>query len=517
MPNTKSNKILLIMPYLEKGPGVRHLANYLQKNGFEVVIVFLKELQSLFKSNKITEEELSLLKKIIQKEEFLFVGLSIHSSLVIHEISGLIDMLKNEPDVLFVTGGVFPSIAPEECAKFADIVMRGEGEIAIVRLANAIKNGEDWTSIPNLSYINEKGIYIQNDLERLVQDLDTVAYPIIGNKNIYLIDNNKISNIDPQLNTEFYEISGSRGCPFNCSFCCSSNMRKIYKGKGDYLRFRSVDSVISELTEALQKNNKIKVIRFWDEVFTTDMSWIRDFCTQYKQKINLPFHIWGHPSMIKDEVIAMLKDIGLHRIVVGFQSGSPHIRNNIFNRPETNEQIINASKIISSHSIPEVYYDLMICHPLETLEELKETFYLCMQLEPPFVYELHQLAYQPGSAIINLIIEKGIHTKDELERIFHSPFDQQNINFLEPIQSTFTNQPEKKVWADLIYLTQFPDIRPLLLKLAQNPELTAEKINELKNEKQSILSEKARQTVVYKEIDNKKSLISILMKFFKRR
>ena len=75
------------MPYLEKGLGVRYLANYLTHRGFEVTVVFFKELQSLFEEKIITEKELSLLSEIIKKENYLFVGLSIHSSLVINEIA----------------------------------------------------------------------------------------------------------------------------------------------------------------------------------------------------------------------------------------------------------------------------------------------------------------------------------------------------------------------------------------------------------------------------------------------
>ena len=121
--------------------------------------------------------------------------------------------------------------------------------------------------------------------------------------------------------------------------------------------------------------------------------------------------------------------------------------------------------------------------PLETLEELKETFYLCLELEPPFIFEMHQLAYQPGAEIIKDIIDNNICSKEELKRIFQSPFKEQNKNFLEPIKKTYETQPEKEVWANLIYLTQFPDIRKTVIKLSKNPYENEEKIAFLKESK----------------------------------
>ena len=479
MTNVKKNKVLLIIPYLEKAPGVRHLANYLSKNGFPTTIIFVKELQALYSSKPITKEELMLLKQLIEQEDYLFVGLSLHTSLIINEIKPLIDFLHNDINKTFVSGGFWASSSPKECAEYCDIVIRGEGEKVILKLARALQNNEYWGNIPNLSYYNKKNEYIENELEPLTENLDIVAYPKIGG-DMYLIDNNQIIKGDPQLSIAFYETSASRGCPFSCSFCCSSNMRKIYKGKGEYLRFRSVNNVISELLEAKKKNPHIKIIRFWDEVFSNDKKWISEFCKAYKREIGIPFHIWGHPAMVKKDIIGMLKSAGLRRIVVGFQSGSPNVRNKIFNRPETNEQIIEASKIIAYHKIPEVYYDLMICHPLETLEELKETFDLCLKLEPPFVYELHQLAIQPGAEIAKNILEKGIYSEEDLGKIFCASFEEQNSKFLEPVNSSYVQQPEKKVWADLIYLTQFYEIRNQVIKLAKDPYKNEEKINTLK-------------------------------------
>lgn len=491
-----NNKVLLLTIYNEKAPGVRYLANYLIKKGFDTKVVFLKG--NIYNTQRITEEELSLLKQIIEKDNYLFIGLSILSSFTIIEIKKVIEMIKNNFTIPLVIGGAYPTIMHEQCAKLGDIVIRGEGELSIVELATAFSEGKDWKNIPNLCYIKKDGEYIQNEIAEAVQDLDEIGYPLIGNDNMCLIDSNKIIAGDPQLNTDFYEITCSRGCPFNCSYCYSSKFRSLYKGKGKYLRFRSVNNVMEELTYAIKMNPKIKEIRFWDEVFSTESGWIEEFVKRYKKEINLPFHIWGHPLVIKDEIISKLAEAGLERIVVGFQSGSLNVRNNIFRRKETNEQIINASKIISAHKIPEVYYDLMICHPLESLKEIKETFNLCLQLEPPFRLNIHGLGFLPGTDIIETAIEKGIYTREEIEKSFEAPEEEQLKVFYGTNKGYYGEELKKAVWADLIYLTQFPKIRNEIVSLSKNADKNSKKIKSIKN-KLLIMSIEEQDKFVIKE------------------
>lgn len=483
MENSKNNKVLLIVAYNERNLGVRYIANFLEQNGYEPTIIFLKTFISLFDEKEITEEEIQKIKEIIEEEKFLFVGLSIHSSSIISELDKVIKMLNNETNIPFIMGGSYPTVLPKYCASMCDMVLRGEGENNILMLAEKIKEGKDWKNIPGGCYFDKNENYIENELATVYKDLDKIAFPLINSKQMYLIDGNNIKQVDPQLTSDFYETSASRGCPFKCSYCCADALSSVYKDKEKFHRFRKVDSIITELKQAIKENPNIKEIRFWDEVFPTQKEWLKEFSEKYKKEIGLKFHIYGHPMMINEEAVKMLKEAGLYLIAVGFQSGSKNVRQNIFNRPESNEQIINASKILVRNKIPRIYYDLMICHPLETLEELKETFNMCLKLEPPFRLQLHGLGLLPGAKILNLLIEKGIYTKQELHKITTAPFEEQDAFLLGPIRSYYANDTRKEIWAGLIYLTQFQDIREEIIKLSKNPYLNIRRIKELQFEK----------------------------------
>ncbi len=510
MGDSYNNKVLLLAFHMSKALSVRYLANSLLKNGFEPYIVFLKS--NVYDVQHLTDTEIELLKDFIKKEDFLYVGVSILTSFILSDVDKVVDMIKSDFNLPIVIGGAFPTIMPEHCAAKGDVVMCGESEKTIVSFSKAIQSGSDWKDLPGLCYFDKNGKYCQNDLAPLVEDLDEIAYPVIDYKNMYLIENNALKQGDPQMDTFFYEISCSRGCPFSCSFCCSVNIRRMYQGKGKYLRFRSVDSVIKELKEAVQKNPDIKEIRFWDEVFSNKDGWVEKFAQKYKKEIGLPFHIWGHPLMVKEDVIRLLADAGLQRIVVGIQSGSPNVRNNIFNRPESNDQIIKASKIISSYKIPEVYYDLMICHPLETLKEIKETFDLCLQLEPPFNLEIHGLSFLPGSDILNIAVEKGIYSKKELEDMFYVSYEE-HIRQVYDVRY-YEIEHKKEIWADLIFLTQFNSIRKSVINLSRNPYKNEKKIHSLKVKMENKIKNTSKQDSLSSRF--KKFLVTVFKNTGKR-
>ena len=67
----ENNKVLLLTMYNEKAPGVRYLANYLVKNGFDTKIVFLKG--NIYETQPVTKEEINILKELIKKEKYLFI------------------------------------------------------------------------------------------------------------------------------------------------------------------------------------------------------------------------------------------------------------------------------------------------------------------------------------------------------------------------------------------------------------------------------------------------------------
>jgi radical SAM superfamily enzyme YgiQ (UPF0313 family) len=385
------------------------------------------------------------------------------SSLYLETVNSVNGMLRQSFDIPIVWGGVFPTLFPEKCLKKADYVLKGEGERAIVDLVDALYNNKPLENVQNLAY-KKDGETVINEVGPLCQDLDELGYPEIGGENRYLIDEDKLMRGDPLLSSISYELSASRGCPNMCSYCCTVNLRRVYKKESShYLRMRSVSSVMDELNEAKSKMKNLKVIRFWDEIFSSNEEWVAEFAGRYKKEIGLPFEIWAHPLKVNKNLIKMLVDVGLYKVVMGIQSGSPRVRKEIFHRMEKQEDIINASKIFTECKVPQVIYDLILRHPFETEEDIKESYELCTKLAPPFELQLHELQFFPGIDIIDMAIKMNIATAEELDKVMYAPMKVQ----YKAYWGQMNKNPVVNFWYSLIYMTQFGISRPIARRLAK--------------------------------------------------
>lgn len=465
------NNILLISFYNQKSLGLRYLENALTAHGYNVKTVFFKKFNSV-SPQEAADEEIEILKKLITEFKPILVGLSAMVSLYMETVERVNGCIKAAFGMPVVWGGVYATMFPELCMKKADFVIRGEGEEAIVELAGMIKSGKgDYSSVKNLAYHQEGRVMI-NELREFIVELDKYGVPAIGG-NKCLIENKMVIEGDPQIRALSYELTASRGCPFACSYCCAINLRRIGAKKGRYVRFRDVDSVLEELRNAKAQMNNLKVIHFWDEIFCDDVEWIDQFVARYKKEINLPFEIWGHPLKCGDELVRKLRGAGLYKVVMGIQSGSPYIRKNIFNRPESQKDILDSSKVLSRNKVPQVIYDFMLRHPFETHDTIRETYELAARLEPPFQLQLHGLNFLPGTDIVQTALNEGVVSPEEMEQHMNASIQDQYKTYWQ----LETADEAIHFWYSLTYLTQFPLLRAKAQKLAKG-EITSGSMKE---------------------------------------
>ncbi|MBU2222351.1 MAG: B12-binding domain-containing radical SAM protein, partial [Candidatus Omnitrophica bacterium] len=249
-------------------------------------------------------------------------------------------MAKQEMGCPIIFGGIHPTSVPERVIKndFVDMVCVGEGEYPMLELANSLEKGEIDYSIKNI-WFKKDGKIIQNEIRHLIEDLDSLPMP---DKELYY-------SASPHF-SQCYYIMTSRGCQYNCSYCCHSYLKGLYKDKGRYIRSRSVKNVIRELNIAKQKYS-FRNIRFFDESLGSNNEWLRGFSTEYKRSIGLPFICYMHPDHVTSETLKYLKDAGCHEIEIGVQSGVEKIRRELLNRNMSNKAIGKALSLIKGKKI----------------------------------------------------------------------------------------------------------------------------------------------------------------------
>ncbi len=492
---SEKKTVVLVAFYNVKALGVRYLEKALSDSGYETIIVFFKGFNSVAPS-PASQRELHMLCDLINEVRPVFVGLSVMSSMYLDTVRQVSGAIREHTTAPQVWGGVYATMFPDKSRAFgADYVVRGEGEQAVCELADALSLGRESMApdrsapsvaaaardggtailervaaaaalarIQNLSYERE-GQFVHNDLRPLCEQLDELDLPRIGGPGRYVISEDQLTEGDPQLLALSYEIAASRGCPFVCSYCCAVNLKRLHQGKGTYVRFRSVDSVIAELNDAKAKLKKLKFIRFWDEIFSDEPHWIDEFVRRYKKEINLPFIIWGHPLKTDRDTLDKLVSCGLYEIVMGIQSGSPRVRKQVFHRVETQEEILTAARAIHDAGVPHVSYDFMLQHPFETDEDIRHTYELCAQMPMPFELQLHGLNFLPGTDIVDMAVEEGLYTREALEEIMLSPMDQQfGMYWRQNAVSELS-----RLYFALTYLTQFSFSRAAAARYADNP------------------------------------------------
>ena len=146
-----NKSILLIGFYNPKALGVRFLERSLVNAGFRTYILFVKDFNSQ-KPMPITKTELLLLKGLVASLDPGLIGLSVMSSLYLDTVLPVNEMLRRNFNIPVVWGGVYASLFPGKCLEHADYVLRGEGEKAIVELADALFNEKPCHDIKNLAY-----------------------------------------------------------------------------------------------------------------------------------------------------------------------------------------------------------------------------------------------------------------------------------------------------------------------------------------------------------------------------
>jgi radical SAM superfamily enzyme YgiQ (UPF0313 family) len=317
-----------------------------------------------------TDEEFDMLINELREFGPDLVGFSLYSG-IIKENALVTEKIREHFDVPIIWGGAAPTLEPELCIPHADIVCINEGEEVIVEVANRIDAGQPWDDIDGTWVKAADGTVIKHK-NRPNMPLNDVAIPDWRPGNYVHIDKERArrGRFPRNLGKE-YPIMTQRGCPFSCSFCIESRYQELF-GKKDSLRRRDIDVVLEELHWA-KDNLDIETILFYDDVFTVNPKWLKEFLPRYKEEIGMPFWCYTYPTTHDLELMKLLKDAGCVSITMGVQSGSERILKEYYNRPTKMTRVIEAGKEIVEAGMLG-FFDLITISEFDREEDLRATF-----------------------------------------------------------------------------------------------------------------------------------------------
>lgn len=305
--------------------------------------------------------------------------------------------IKTRHGVQAIFGGAHPTFFPEFInEEGVEMLVRGEGEEAIVEILGHIDAGTDYSSVANLHCKLPDGRVVTNPVRALRRNLDDYPFP---DRTLYDALNGKIDRGVRNVIT-------SRGCPFHCTFCFEDSMRELYKGKGKYVRIRDIDRVLAELHE-LRATTDVRTIYFADDVFGMNRSWLYDFLERYKKEIGLPFICLLRADLVaaNSEYAQKLAEGGCATVFFGIESGNETTRNEILKKSLSNEEIRIAAQRLHDAGIPFRTYNI-VGLPGETLKDAFETLELNIEIGADYPWCSVFMPF-PGTELTHYAFEQG--------------------------------------------------------------------------------------------------------------
>ncbi|TET73470.1 MAG: B12-binding domain-containing radical SAM protein [Candidatus Aminicenantes bacterium] len=394
---------------------VRALSAYLRRSGHIPYLIFFLSQPS--------SDDVAILTELLKWLDVELIGISLVTD-DYAKATAITLAVKNRLRIPVIWGGAHPSICPEECLRSTDMVCIGEGEEALVEVCNAMESNQHITDIENIWFRYDKKIY-KKPLRTLIEDLDTLPFIDYELGKHFVINEGRWRQFDEGMLRGHYHIMTTRGCPFSCSYCYNNQRRKLYAGKGRYLRQRSVDNIIAELSWVKANLKSIKVINFWDDIFlATKLDTIKYFSERYKKEIGMPFFCLGNPSLCNEQKISLLKSCGLTQMQVGIQTGSERVNYQVYNRHISNAKMLDVATLLHKHGIA-ASYDFIFNNPYETETDIQETIELLLKFPQPLSIQGYNLTFYPGSDIYDRALADGFISDDSINEsaTIQSPTD----------------------------------------------------------------------------------------------
>ncbi len=278
-----------------------------------------------------------------------------------------------------------PSLAASEAI---DFVARNEFDYTLLEVAE----GKPFSGIDGISYRTD-GRIVHNRERAVLEDLDCLPFVTEVYKRDLVAEDYFIGYLlHPYLS--FYT---GRGCRSRCTFCLWPQTIS-----GHRYRTRSPRSVAKEIALAKSSFPQVKEYFFDDDTFTDD----RPRSEAIARLLGEMGVTWSCNAKadVPFETLKVLKENGLRLLLVGYETGSQKILNNI----RKGTRIDFARRFAENcHTLGiKVHGTFIVGLPGETKETLEETIRFAKEINPHTIQVSLAAAY-PGTELYSQATEKG--------------------------------------------------------------------------------------------------------------
>ncbi|MBI5846749.1 MAG: cobalamin B12-binding domain-containing protein [Nitrospirae bacterium] len=376
-------KVGFILPPL----GIAYIASLLRDSGHEVKIADFN----------VTDES-------VDYTAFDIVGISADTS---RYKSGLM-LAKDAKNAgcTVVMGGPHVSYRDEDTLRtgFCDFVVREEGEQTMLELANTVGT-EQVYSVRGISYLRDGNIQ-RTPSRGFIDNIDD------------LVPARDLLNMGAYRHLEMGKrkmtsILTSRGCPFGCSFCCSTEF------SGRKWRSRSPLKIVDEIEDVVA-NHDFNGIAFLDDNFTLDPNRVIAICDEImRRKIDIYWWCFSRADTLlnNEAMIARMAEAGCKYIFIGFESQNQGTLDQ-YHKNITDTMAGEVTELLRKYNIS-VHASFIIGNIDETREMVMDTVRYAREIDPQAV-QFTILTPYPGTKLFDEVKERIITYDWDLYDCLHS-------------------------------------------------------------------------------------------------
>lgn len=422
-------RVLLIATNRESKPsyavpvGVAHLQTALIHNGHEAEILDL-----CFEPNENFEH---VIQSCLERYQPELIGISIRNidnetylryKGNLDDVRTVVKTCRKKSSSPIVLGGSAFSLFPEEILRILDVELGvvGEGEEAIVRIANAIEKKVPMENVPGL--VTYKNKVVRSSEPARVKDVKTVYYPQYFNPDPRYFS---LKVVGPQ---PAYGIQSKRGCAFRCTYCPVPSI------EGKKFRLRSTKDIVTEMRK-MKDSNGINLFFITDSVLNIPKKHAVDLCNEIiDSNLDVRWMSYANPLQFDQELADLFVRAGCGIINFGLDAACPQMLKSL-KKDFSVEDIIRATEC-SKKSGMRTIHSLLFGGPNETVQTIQETLEIMQQVQP------HVLLIGFG---IRIYPQTDLWKKLDIG-------DRSSVNMLEPMfyLSSYLDLPACKEVRDLI-------------------------------------------------------------------
>jgi radical SAM superfamily enzyme YgiQ (UPF0313 family) len=333
---------------------------------------------------------------------------------VVHRVADAVR--AKAPAALLVLGGEHGTAVPEHVLATSpfDVVVLGEGEETFVELLRARAAGRPLSEVKGIA-LRQEGRVVNTGLSARRRDVDGIPRPAWDEFPIgEYITRHQTNGINLGRSMPML---GTRGCPFQCTFCSNPAMwtqRWIARDPKQ----------LADEMELYVRKYQVTNFDFQDLTAIVKRQWIVDFCRELIDR-NLSI-TWQMPSgtraeVFDTEVADLLYRSGCRALAFAPESGSPEILKKVKKQVDL-DHMLTAMRAAVRRGLKLSCF-IVIGFPDDTPATLRQTLSLIRRMAVLGVYDVavSKFVPYPGSELFRrLQLEGKIELDDEF---FVSPMD----------------------------------------------------------------------------------------------